>query len=787
MIRKKLLGLTLATLFATSINAETVMSHGEWSITLADDNAMTIAYGGRVILNKAYASVTYNVLGSSEEKTISSEDGTMAPVVTSGATEDCFGQGTAYTLEYRQDGGIMTQTLCFYDALPYMIAQVSIAAEDGATVQSRRLTALGSNTQSRPLDGASNRMLYVPFDNDGNQQARFVTAKLSDENFSHEVTAVFNPDTRRGLVFGSVDHDTWKSLAYVRGDGGYDMTAMECRSGYTDILTRDVLPHGKVKGQTVSSARFLFGVFDDWRDGMEAFADACLAVAPRPEWDGGNPMGWSTWGTAMEYVTFNGVIDASRFIKDELYDKGFHDRNGQTVISIDAFGSDNITNARFSAMGNKYFGVGDFKDGSVTGAGTNQILGQYGGFFVAWDWSLGSTVEGSQYTYKDIALRINGEVKGLASNGGHGCPVDPTHPGVEANIKRILEKWSKWNVKYIKVDFLNCGILEGDSWYNPDITTGVQAYNYGMRILREEAEKYGMYIVESISPLFPYNYAHGRRVYCDTFSGIGESESVMTTITGGWWTSRLYTVNDPDQLVFYKRDNGNETEGENRARATSGMVTGAYIFGDNFSESIVYNKEDNGHAAGDVVGWPEKARAMALKIMGNEDVNEYVRENTGSFRPVEVSASSSYLSANGAAKIYVKDTDKYWYVAVFNFSSGILGMTFNGSISFDRLGIDASNVGEAKELWLNEGVTMSATGLSYSVPKADARIYRISKLASDSETGVRETGAEQAGEVVDTKAYDLLGHPVNPATASGIVVMRQQLRDGGYITRKVMR
>ena len=791
MTKHKILGVAIASLFATTINAENVITNGEWNVTVEDDNTMTVSYGDKVILNKAYASVTYNILGSDTEKTISSEEGAIPPTIAKDNIDDCFGKGVSYTLTYRQDGGIMTQTINFYESLPYMIVQVSIASEDGTTVQSRRLTALGSNTASRPLEGASNRMLYVPFDNDGNQQARFTTAKLDEENFSHEATAVFNPDSRKGIVFGSVDHDTWKSLAYVNGKGGYDMTAMECRSGYTDILTRDVLPHGKVKGQTVSSARFLFGMFDDWRDGMDMFADACIAVAPRPEWKNGNPMGWSTWGSMKEYVTFDGVIESAHFIKDELYDKGFHDNNGQTVISIDAFGTDNISNARFAAMGTKYFGEGDFKDGKVTGTGTNQILGQYGGFFVVWDWALGSTVEGSQYTNRDIALRINGEVKGLASNGGHGCPVDPTHPGVAANIRRILEKWSKWNVKYIKIDFLNCGIVEGDSWYNPEITTGVQAYNYGMRILREEAEKYGMYIVESISPLFPYNYAHGRRVYCDTFSEIGESENVMTAITGGWWTSRLYTVNDPDQLVFYKRERGTETEGENRARATTGMVTGAYIFGDNFSDKVVYNKEENGHAAGDVVGWPDKSKEMALRIMGNEDVNEYVRNNTGSFRPVEVtagsSASTSLTSLNGAAKIYMKETPEYWYVAVFNFANKYIGSTLSGSISFDRLGIDAGNVGTVKELWLNEEVTMSDTELSYNVPKADARIYRISKKIPDVD-GIKEIETEPVNyNVVSEKAFDLQGRAITPATARGIFVVRQQLANGSYVTKKVMK
>ena len=96
------------------------------------------------------------------------------------------------------------------------------------------------------------------------------------------------------------------------------------------------------------------------------------------------------------------------------------------------------------------------------------------------------------------------------------------------------------------------------------------AYNYGMKIVREEAAKYGMYVVESIAPIFPYQYAHGRRQTCDRFSEIGESEYVMNAISYGWWTDRLYTVNDPDQLVLCKADhNAAETMGENSARATN--------------------------------------------------------------------------------------------------------------------------------------------------------------------------------------------------------------------------
>lgn len=44
------------------------------------------------------------------------------------------------------------------------------------------------------------------------------------------------------------------------------------------------------------------------------------------------------------------------------------------------------------------------------------------------------------------------------------------------------------------------GAMEADKWYNPEIQTGIQGYNYGMQLL----DKYfgDMYINLSISPVF---------------------------------------------------------------------------------------------------------------------------------------------------------------------------------------------------------------------------------------------------------------------------------------------
>ena len=112
------------------------------------------------------------------------------------------------------------------------------------------------------------------------------------------------------------------------------------------------------------------------------------------------------------------------------------------------------------------------------------VLGMYAGPMCLWPWALDGKIEGTgsganpTYYGKHIALKVNGENYPMPCNGA--LAVDPTHPAVKLNIEKFMKKWAGWGVKYVKADFLNCGIIEGDSWYDPEITTGVMAYNYGM-------------------------------------------------------------------------------------------------------------------------------------------------------------------------------------------------------------------------------------------------------------------------------------------------------------------
>jgi len=724
-------------MIATAIAATAVtrVEQGRWSVVNADDNSLTLSFDDKEAVKNAYAEVTYRIGASAEEATISSARLSPVSVAVVPVTDE-LGTGKALTRVYSDGAAVMTHTINLYDKNPYIIAQVAIEPVDGdVTIWSNRMVALASVTRTEPMRSNANRMVVVPYDNDNH--GRYMNYLFSSEKISHEVGYVYDAtsDLRFGFIAGSVDHDKWKSGIKIKGASMRYLDGLELLSGYTSRETRDfdwesnsVVPHGYVKGTRVESARYFIGFFDDWRTGLETYADACAAIAPPAPWDKGNPMGWSSWGVMQKYVNFDGVCGTAEWIKANLHPLGFHDSCGQSVVSLDSFTEDNISQPDLSRLGNRILGQGPYKEGRVTKEGLDMRLGLYGCITI-WDWTLDTQVKGTgingipSYTWRDALLEHDGHGRRLFDYGSYWA-VDPTHPAVRANLEWMLERWSRFNVKYIKMDFLNSAMCEGDSWYDPEITTGVMAYNYGMKMLYEIAGKYNMYILEGISPLFPYQYAHGRRICCDRFSELGESEYVMNATSWSWWTDRLYAVNDPDHLVLHKDNNNHrETEGENRVRVTTGMCNGAFIIGDNFSDKCVYT-DDEGHTKGDAVGYPEESKARALKMFGNADINAYVRENTGSFRPVD---GNVITYSQQAVSVYMRDTPDYVYVAVFNFNRN---QSKTGSVVYGSIGIDAADVKEIKELWTGRSVTPEESSFDYDVPGGDVRVYRIAKGVS---------------------------------------------------------
>jgi hypothetical protein len=492
------------------------------------------------------------------------------------------------------------------------------------------------------------RALQAPFDND--KWTRYKADPIDGDGSSYEVSAFYDNASRRGLVVGSVTHDTWKTGIRFKGDGGR-LTALTVFGGIADIETRDVLPHGSVTGKRLSSPTVFVGYSEDWRNGLEAYANANAAQAPPLRWTGGVPFGWNSWGRVKKAISYAKAVAASDFFAGPMRDAGFMS-GGTAYINLDSYW-DNLTDAELRRFAGHAHANG-------------QKAGIYWAPFVYWGQSMAAKVEGSTASYGEILLRAP-DGKPISLDGAYA--VDPTHPAALARIDHFIDRFEAAGFDFLKLDFLTHGSLEGGSrngeHYNRAICTGIQAFNLGMRHLARRVAG-TMFLSESIAPLFPYQYAHARRVSCDSFGGIGETEYVMNCESYGWWASgRLYAFNDPDHMVLE-----GHSPAENRSRITSGVTAGTLFL------------------SGDDVTEPE-GRRLVETYLTNAAVNAVARLGVP-FRPMEGN------TGRAAAEVMVMSRNGASYIAAFNYSSDA---PVSRRVDLARAGLDPGASYAATDLW----------------------------------------------------------------------------------------
>lgn len=622
------------------------------------------------------------------------------PAFSEETVDDVFGAGHKYTFTYAAHDGkpALQQSFYFYPDKSYFLTEAYIVSET-ATFSNYIAPVVTETTSSFLNANASNRVLSVPFDNDA--WIGYSSLALSVDSVSFEVTSIYSGDTREGLVLGSVEHDTWKTGVRYSTSGNQQLNRLECFGGISHRLTHDIdaegsKPHGSISGTKLKSPKLLVGMFDDWRKGLEAYGEANALVAPPRKWAKGNIFGWNSWGAMAEKLNFTGALDVSDYISTNLQPNHFNN-DGTAYVILDSYW-DNLNDYQLKTFAKQCVDNG-------------QVPGIYWSPFSDWGEDGSRSMEGSSYRYGDAYLYVNGKPKKIASRA-----LDPTHPGTRERMSYFINRFKELGYKYIKFDFLNNAILEADSYYDKNVTTGVQAYNSGMKYLTELCGD-DMFMALSIAPAFPAQYGNSRRISCDAWGAKEDTEYVMNGLSFGWWLDKVYNFNDADHLVLHK-DAYNEDE--NRMRITSGVITGTYILGDNFSQK--------GTCIGDLV-----ARRKAEKFATNADVNEIARIGK-SFYPVEGATASGKNSwgRNRGESLFMLDTDDYMYVAAFNYKAE----SVSEDIKLSRLGIASSDVKAIKELWTGQDVSLKGEQIPFSLPDFGVKLYRIDKKGTG--TGVSD-------------------------------------------------
>lgn len=640
-----------------------VFSFEEWRVAIDPSNGnITATYGVDTLLKNSSA-----VWGVDNHRRVMSQATHYR--ISMSNNKDIYGSGKLIRLRAMYASQEVEQRIYLYAGKPYLHTELEVSSSEGVALN--YMAPINTFSPYVLLGGRCSHSLFIPFDNDA--FIRYRSIAFGSPTESYGVTAFFDAEHRRGMVVGAIEHTEWKTGINATTTEQGAIRSLQVYGGASSEITRDKLPHGKVLGKSVKSPRMMLGIYDDWREGMESFGDQCATFAPKLPSLGARPFGWNSWGALATKVTFQKSIEVSDFIHSELQSRGF-ENEGTVYVDIDSF-----WDFGFKAHEHKIFVEHCRKNG--------QKAGIYWCPFTDWGGNAkAKVVHDMDYTWADVYIRANGEP--VRFDGG--IAIDPTHPAVRRRIELQIKQFLEWGYEYVKLDFMAHGAYQSDSYYDKNITTAMQAYNQGMQYIVEQCAG-KMWINLSIAPLFPGNYAHSRRISCDAWADINNTEYVLNSLTYGWWLDRIYHYNDGDHIVYK-----DVSEGENRARVTSSAITGVYFLGDDMS-----------------AGGKAEVKAKIVRNTTNPGINEIAR-TCPSFRPVIIAKND-----RGASMFY-HSTGEVLYVAMFNFRT--VAKVYH--LPLELLGLSDELEYEAEELWSQQSMTLRGE-ISTSIAGRDVKVFKI--------------------------------------------------------------
>jgi alpha-galactosidase len=588
---------------------------------------------------------------------------------TSEAFTDEIGSGTKHI--FTLSGGYtnnMEQTFYTYSGQEYLVVQVALT---GAGANCYKMSPLTSYNVSPDLGGGDTRVVNVPYDNDA--WVRYVGAALSNADFTgSEVTDIYSNDSRHGLVLGSIDNTRWKTGVTVLGGGANSAYVCVFNGFAQQSVTRDTRGHGWVNiGLDYCPSSKVAIIADaDWRTAFETYGSLNALMQPKYiyNWTASKPMGWNSWGAIQTNINLTKAKAVVDFFHDDV--PAFRTEDNTLYIDLDSYW-DNMTDAQLA----EFVQYAESK---------GMQAGIYWAPFVDWG-KYARPIEGSTYNYQQTWTKVNNNP--FEMSGAYA--MDPTHPATKLRIDYFIDRFKDAGFTMVKLDFLDHAGIEADSFYDWQVHTGMEAYHQGMQYLIDAIGD-DMLVEASICPNMSTGpYVHMRRIACDAYSAISDTEYTLNSTTYGWWQNKMYDYMDADNVVY-----GNQPINVNRARYASSIVTGTITVGDDYSSSGP---------------WETTAQTM----LQNADLLTIARADAG-FRPADGN------TANTASKVFYTTMGAYTYVAVFNYT----GVASDMTIPLDRVGLDTSMTYNVKELFSGE-TSVASGSMSFNMPASDARMYRL--------------------------------------------------------------
>jgi alpha-galactosidase len=599
-------------LLSTTVSAQKITKYDDSLVVSEGQSSVAVNYKtGRLNYQFSNGVVLNNTIAYVNELSSGFLASSACKIHQASANEFDNNAGKGIRLVIRHSGnaqGItLIQQVLLYQDHPYILTNLSAVKGDGTDeqIETRDICALAvlpAENGKLFQPGEEPRFLDVPFDNDNWShvlERKWDSGKPVFTGISYEFASVYDNNKLSGLVMGSLSHDFWKtgivyraakqtggidSLKVYDGAATEDNPALPPDYGGNDG-THDHTLHGTMKGSTVNSS-LIFLCAGDVRKAFVEYGNANVMLNGRQTWTGNAPVYWNSFGVegVLGYEGKMMPKDLPR-ISDFIQTLDNFNKYSKPVMSIDSYDQGIYTTELLASFG-RYIGK------------KNQQLGFYFIPFAMWTWknnTENAKVPGSDYTLSDVVLHDKNGQPIWYKDGDWGClALDPTHPAIRLYVINQLKKAKAIGAKFIKIDFLTAGALESTRRFDPSVRTGLQAYNYGMKMLKALADSImgkDIFITEAISPMFPHQYADTRFISTDVYSHLRDDEpgfphygSTEASLANGshlWWVQGTlwpYTNLDVSIMKNFEK-NPDLSEKEVKLRLFAMMSMGS-ILGD---------------------------------------------------------------------------------------------------------------------------------------------------------------------------------------------------------------
>jgi alpha-galactosidase len=471
------------------------------------------------------------------------------------AFDGSLGRGRALTLTFSGLRGQpdLSCVLRLYGNKPYgeIEAQVVNTTSKGVTVQTiRPMETVGTPPVSLGGSEAADRILSDSYSEDRPVMRIYDLGKApGGVHRGVGSQLIYNRQSGASLFLGALASEKFLTvlrLAVARAGPAaprivsYTVDSTGTTEIQKDYALRNAPPQDRMElslpvppGKSLASEPLMFAAGRGYHAQLEAYGRA-IRVLHHARVDGPHPMGWWSWTAFYGGINEGEVETNAQWLAAHLKSLGyrfFHIDEGYQY----ARGEYTTPNATQFPHGMRFLGR------RITRRGLKLGL-----------WTAPFEVSSRAWVYERHKDWLVHNAAGQPIQIGFVQPgqdalyvLDTTHPGAQAYLRQTYRTLTReWNVRYIKLDFMDDTAIEGVH-YRAN-TTALEAQRIGLKIIRQAVGN-GVLLDKDGSPMLnPVGILDEGRISVDTGHSFKASKDAATGIAARYYMDGNFFVSDPD-------------------------------------------------------------------------------------------------------------------------------------------------------------------------------------------------------------------------------------------------